>query len=115
MSTTTKARSRRKPERKIRVIKPIQDGFMGAVQIIVGSEQHNYLILPLPSDFGAAFRLVKQELIPVDPGVWELKDTARYNVNLNGQQSTCECLGFCKHGHCKHVAGLTVLHQRGLV
>jgi hypothetical protein len=46
MATTTKARSRRKPERRIRLIKPIQDG-MGALQITVGGEPHNYLIYTL--------------------------------------------------------------------
>ena len=114
MATTTKARSRRKPERRIRLLKPILDG-MGAVQIFIDGEAHNYLILPIPSDFGAAFRLIKQELLPVEPGVWELEDTACYNVNLNGPQSTCECLGFLQHGHCKHVEGLTVLRQRNLI
>ena len=63
MSTTTKARSRRKPERRIRLLKPIKDG-IGAVQIFLDGEPHNYLILPLASDFGAAFRLIKQELLP---------------------------------------------------
>jgi hypothetical protein len=114
MATTTKAPSRRKPERRIRLLKPIQDG-MGAVQIFIDGEPHNYLILPIPSDFGAAFRLIKQELLPVDPGVWELEDTARYHVNLNGPQSPCECLGYLKHNHCKHVEGLMVLRQRGLI
>jgi hypothetical protein len=114
MSTATRSRKRVKPERRIRLIKPIQDG-MGAVQICIGGEPHNYLILPLTSDFGLAFRLVKQELVPQTEGYYELKDTARYNVNLDGQQSTCECLGFCKHGHCKHVSGLTVLRQRNLL
>ena len=114
MATTTKAHSRRKPERRIRLIRPIQDG-MGAVQITIGGEPHNYLILPFPSDFGSAFRLIKQELVPQTEGFYELKDTARYHVNLNGPLSTCECLGFCKHGHCKHVEGLTVLRQRNLI
>jgi hypothetical protein len=93
MSTATKSRKRVKPERRIRLLKPIQDGFIGALQILIDGEPHNYLILPIPSDFGTAFRLIKQELLPVDPGVWELEDTARYNVNLNGPQSACECLG----------------------
>jgi hypothetical protein len=114
MSTTTKAQSRRKPERRIRLVKPIQDG-MGAVQISIGGEPHNYLIFPLTSDFGSAFRLIKQELVPQTEGFYELQDTARYHVNLNGQQSTCECLGFLKHNHCKHVEGLAVLRQRGLI
>jgi hypothetical protein len=88
---------------------------MAALQITIDGEPHNYLILPLASDFGSAFRLIKQELVPETDGVYELKDTARYTVNLNGPQSTCEYLGFCKHGHCKHVDGLTVLRQRKLI
>jgi hypothetical protein len=114
MSTTTKARSRRKPERRIRLLKPIKDG-IGALQIVIDAEPHNYLILPLSSDFGAAFRLIKQELLPVDPGVWELHDTARYDVCLNGPQSSCECKGFLHRGQCKHVDGLTTLRQRNLI
>jgi hypothetical protein len=114
MSTATKSRKRVKPERRIRLIKPVQDG-RGAVQITVGGEPHNYLIFPLPSDFGSAFRLIKQELVPQTEGFYELQDTARYHVCLNDQQSTCECLGFLRHNHCKHVEGLTVLRQRGLI
>ena len=114
MTTTTKTRSRRKPERRIRLIKPVQDG-MGAIQITIGGEPHNYLIYPLRSDFGAAFRLIKQELVPQEEGFYELEDTARYNVCLDGERSSCECIGFSKHGHCKHVSGLAVLRQRGLI
>jgi hypothetical protein len=114
MSTTTKTRTRRKPERRIRLLKPIQHG-IGAMQIVIDGEPHNYLIFPLKSDFGAAFRLVKKELLPIDPGVWELHDTARYDVNLNGLQSTCECKGFLQRGKCKHVDGLTTLRQRNLI
>jgi hypothetical protein len=40
-------------------------------------------------------------------------EEAAYHVNLNGQQSSCECKGFLHHGHCKHVEGLTVLVQAG--
>ena len=114
MSTATKSRQRVKPERRIRLIKPIRDG-MGALQITIGGEPHNYLIFTLQSDFGAAFRLIKQELVPQEEGFFELEDVARYNVCLNGPQSTCECVGFCRHGHCKHVEGLMVLRQRGLI
>jgi hypothetical protein len=67
------------------------------------------------ADFGAAFRLVKPELMPVDPGVWELHDVAAYNVLLDCERSTCECPGFLHRGRCKHVDGLTVLPQRNLI
>jgi hypothetical protein len=114
MATTANARSRIKPERRIRLLKPIQNG-KGALQILIDGEPHNYLIFPLASDFGSAFRLVKQEHLPIDPGVWELHDTARYNVCLNGEQSTCDCPTHSYRGRCKHVEGLTVLRQRGLI
>ena len=68
MATATTKRNRKQPERRIRLLKPIQDG-IGALQIAIDGEPHNYLLLPLASDFGAAFRLIKQELLPVDPGV----------------------------------------------
>ncbi len=114
MATATTKRNRKQPERRIRLLKPIQDG-IGALQIVIDGEPHNYLILPLASDFGTAFRLVKQQLLPVYPGVWELHDTARYNVCLNGEQSTCDCPGHSYRGRCKHVDGLTVLRQRGSI
>src|SRR5262249_20356914 len=90
MSTATKSRQRVKREPAIRLIKPVRDG-MGALQITIGGEPHNYLIYTLRSDFGASFRLIKQEFVPQTEGFYELTDTARYNVCLNGQQSTCEC------------------------
>ena len=114
MATATTKRNRKQPERRIRLLKPIQDG-IGALQIAIDGEPHNYLILPLASDFGTAFRLIKQELLPVEPGVWELHDTARYDVCLNGPQSSCECKGFLHRGQRKHVDGLTTLRQRNLL
>jgi hypothetical protein len=110
MSTATKTRKRVKPERRIRIIKPIQDG-IGAIQIVIGGEPHNYLVRALASDFGRAFNLIKQEVVPVEPGVWEEQTTASYNVCLDGARSTCDCLGFLKHHHCKHVEGLAALAQ----
>jgi hypothetical protein len=112
-SATTKPR-RKQPERRIRLLKPIRDGF-GAVQIFIAGEPHNYLIFPLVADFGAAFRLVKQELVPQTEGFYELQDTARYNVCLDGERSSCECPGFLRWGKCKHVSGLAALRQRNLI
>ena len=47
---------------------------------------------------------------PAPPG-----PPAGYYICLDRERSSCECLGFSKHGHCKHVSGLTVLRQRGLI
>jgi hypothetical protein len=55
MATSPKARKRVKPERKIRLIRPITEG-VGALLLTVGGESHTYLLSPVPSDFGAAMR-----------------------------------------------------------
>jgi len=73
--------------------------------LTVGKEVSAYLVKPLQSAFGTAFRLVK-----ADKGN---HSGAEYDVLLDGSRSTCECQGFlrhgmCKDGHgCKHIAGLT--------
>jgi hypothetical protein len=115
MSTSTQTRKPVKSCRTIRLRSPIKDG-LGVIIISKGEQSTPYLIAPLSSDFGTAYRVVKQELVPIDPGVWELQDAATYHVCLNGPQSTCECMDFLKRGRpCKHISGLTVLRQRNLI
>ena len=114
MSTATKSHKRVKPERRIRLIQPIRDG-SGAIEITIGKERHAYDVRLLDSDYGIAYRLIEQGLVQQPEGFYELEITACYDVLLNGTQSTCECKGFLHHGHCKHVAGLTVLRQRRLI
>jgi len=63
----------------------------------------DYWIDQLPSDFGTAYRLTKFH----DQG------GEAYDVLLDGQQCTCECLGFTRWHHCKHVEGLQALVAAG--
>jgi hypothetical protein len=114
MSTTPKRRTRRKPERKIRLVRPVTDG-VGALLITIDGEPHTYLLSPVPSDFGAAFLLTKQEQVPVDPGIFETRDVAKYHVLLDDERSQCECKGFARWNRCKHVEGLQALQKRGLI
>ncbi len=37
-----------------------------------------------------------------------------YHVRVGGpEERSCECLGFLRWGHCKHVSGLAALIQQG--
>src|SRR5262245_48262658 len=63
----------------------------------------DYWIDWLPSDFGTAYRLRKFQ----DQG------GESYDVLLDGRHSTCECLGFQRWGHCKHIEGLQALVAAG--
>lgn len=39
-----------------------------------------------------------------------------YHVRVSSpEDSTCECLGFLRHGRCKHVLGLLALIDQGLL
>jgi hypothetical protein len=66
-----------------------------------------FWLYAVPSDFGLAFRLEKYE------HQRRGEDDAAYNVLLDGERSTCECKGFLRWGHCRHVEALTALRQAG--
>jgi hypothetical protein len=66
-----------------------------------------FWLYTVPSDFGLAFRLEKYE------HQRRGEDDAAYNVLLDGERSTCECRGFLRWGHCRHVEALTALRAAG--
>jgi hypothetical protein len=96
-------------ERYIRVcVKPTCDA-PGVIRIsIPGQEAIDYLTKVLDCQFGQrAFTLKK---VGTNAGRGE-----EYDVLLDGAYSTCTCLGFARWSRCKHVAGLQVLSDRGLI
>ena len=98
---TRQRKPRTKPQRFIRLcVKPC-DGAPGVVRITVGGKSQDYFLSPLAADFGTAFLLEK------------IGAEEAYHVNLNGSQSSCECKGFLRHGHCKHIVGLAALIAAG--
>jgi hypothetical protein len=115
MSTSSQARPRVKPERRIRVLKPISDNSAGVLAITIGKDEGVYAIRPIPADFGVAFRLIKGELVEEPDNTLRLRDAGQYDVCLNGEQSTCDCPAHSYRGRCKHVDGLTTLRQRNLI
>lgn len=62
-----------------------------------------YLLSTFPTDWGRGFRL---ETFP---------SGEVYNVNILGEDSSCECLGFTQYGHCKHVLVLISICERKLI
>jgi hypothetical protein len=91
----------RKPERHVALI-----GRLRKVRILrlrVGKQTDFYRLRPLASDFGRAFELRK-----LGPRGGET-----YHVLLDGRESTCECKGFLRWSHCKHLESLHALLAAG--
>ena len=40
-------------------------------------------------------------------------DGSKYHVRLDGEHSTCECKGYLRWSHCKHIESLLALEQAG--
>ena len=103
VKTGTARKPRPKPARRVNLLCPATPTMPGIVRIQVGDEPWtDYNLAPIASAFGRAFRLVKL-LGPHD----------RYDVLLNGERSTCECKGFLRWGHCKHIGALYALAEKG--
>jgi hypothetical protein len=105
MSPPPRPRTRAKPPRWIRLDLAPFEGNPGILTITVGKEAAEYLVWPMASDFGRAFRLDK---------VMDC-DAITYHVLLDpeGSKHSCECKGFLRWNHCKHIEGLLALHQGG--
>jgi hypothetical protein len=91
--------SRPKPPRSVKLLCLPPEG-KGTLRIIEGKRSDLYYFRALPSDFGRAFEMAKVG-----------GDT--YAVNLDGQASTCDCKGFGRWSHCRHVESLTALIAAG--
>jgi hypothetical protein len=105
-TATTPTRQRKprvKPPRfACLVVKP--DGLhAGVLRLFTGRDATDYVLERTPAAWGTGFLLTK------------VGDGAEYHTNIGDASSspTCECLGFLKHGHCKHVESLQALAAAG--
>ena len=85
-------------------------------------DENNLLILSIIQQIGRRttkdhYRLERK---PAGPQCWRLhkathegEEPQLYDVELNGEQSQCCCLGFSAHNHCKHIESLTALLEAG--
>ena len=97
------ARSYRRPTRTVELILRPDAGGPGAVSIAMGKREDTYTITPILSDYGRAYLVEK------------IADGTTYAVNIDGRMSACECMGYLRHGHCKHVDTLRELHAAGTI
>jgi hypothetical protein len=119
MSSATESRSPvnpparpRKPQRFCRLNgKPTVDE-PAFLTLHVAAKETDYLIRPVPSNFGERFGLTKLEF--VDDGPAERGEV--YHVCFEDQfNHACECKGFLRYGHCKHLDSVKALREHGRI
>lgn len=109
-------RAARKPKsRTIALLAYLSDVQGGIFRVTEDGKPETYFFKREPSDFGTAFTVEKYAL-PTAAAPGGIVKT--YHVNLNGEESSCECLGHLKWSHktvCRHVGGLAKLIADGKV
>ncbi|MFN3730533.1 MAG: SWIM zinc finger family protein [Fimbriimonadaceae bacterium] len=98
MTTTTR------PERSIRLLRPPNMDGVGVFCIRVKRDMSFYTFREIPCAIGGrGFAIHKL-------GLGQL-----YHVRIGtNEDCSCECLGYLRHGHCRHILGLLALvrHQK---
>jgi hypothetical protein len=69
--------------------------------------EDEYFLDRIPADFGMAFLVEKRD--------YAVGEEHCYHVNLDGEHGTCECKGFLRWNHCRHVESLRALAAAGKV
>lgn len=108
MTTSTSARPSVKSSRKPqpRTARLMTVGTSQVLALTSGKDTTFYQLAALDHGFGeAAFRLSKADR---GEGPGEV-----YDVLIDGARSSCECKGFLRHHHCKHLEGIEALIQSG--
>jgi hypothetical protein len=101
---TTTRQTKAAKTRTIRLIRPMIDG-VGVFCVNVGESTTLYVLREIPCQIGGrGFAVARLGL------------GTQYHVRIDTlEESTCECMGFLRHGYCKHVLGLYALVQAGKV
>lgn len=105
VTTATQARQQQPqgPSRTLRLkCKPV-GRLPGVVSLTVNGDTQDYLISRVGSQFGDGYKLDK------------ISDGSTYYVHLSDEGSTCECMGFCRHGHCKHIDSVRRLRDLDMI
>ena len=82
--------------------KPLADA-PAILDLFVGDDHAAYWMWAIKADFGVGLKLEKFSALGGEV----------YDVNLDGPRSSCECKGFLRWGHCKHVSACKALQKAG--
>jgi hypothetical protein len=87
------------PSRLIRLVRPQDADGVGVFAITTKKQTQFYVFKEIACEIGGrAFSVHRMGLAD------------RYDVRIGKRSETsCECLGFLRHGRCKHVQGLAAL------
>jgi len=108
--------------RVVRLVRPTSTTAPGKMLITLTrhgkTETSSYFIIEQPTELGGrAFRVSKVgSEVSADGRGLSFAVTENYSVLLDGQQSSCECLGFLRWGNrkpCRHIASLLMLASLG--
>jgi hypothetical protein len=103
--TATKTRKTKKTTEETRTAKLLTVGASQVLALTTERDGTFYGLTEIGADRGRGFCLAK-----ADKGNGP-EET--YHVNLAGHESTCECKGFYRWNHCRHVESLTALVGAG--
>ncbi len=121
---STALKSRVKPSRLVRWFEPLaaEVGSVGCLEFTITTpatsrrpkpkiEKEFYRIERLATEIGGeGFKLEKVEVIDGEP---RPSEESAYHVLLANGHSQCECKGFLRHNHCKHLESLTAMQKAG--
>jgi hypothetical protein len=98
-------RTRTHPPRLIRLVKPPDDDGIGVFTVTAKSRTQFYVFKEIACAIGGRGFAVHR---------LGLADVYHARIGTHAE-STCECMGFLRHGHCKHVQALTALIGHELI
>ncbi|MCS7046673.1 MAG: SWIM zinc finger domain-containing protein [Gemmataceae bacterium] len=93
------------PARFVRLLRAPGEGEPGLLSLSVGKNTHYYVFMEIPCTIGGR-GFVMHRL-----GMGDV-----YHVRVGQPEDiSCECLGFYRHGKCKHVLALAALVGHELI
>src|SRR6202161_4557772 len=101
----TKREPRPSPTRTIRLVQPPDGDGVAVFCVKLGKEATFYTLREIPCEIGGRGFAVHKT------GLGTL-----YHVRIGEPEDcSCECMGYRRHGYCRHVLGLQALAQAGKV